>query len=107
MVEKFILQLEVQLEDRNVSIEITKPARDWLAKRGFDADMGARPLARTIQEQIKKPMAEELLFGSLQKGGVVKIDIDKKDEEKLAFKYVAEKPKKKPVAKKGSAEEPA
>ncbi|HBJ42228.1 MAG TPA: ATP-dependent Clp protease ATP-binding subunit ClpA, partial [Hyphomonas sp.] len=77
------------------------------AKRGFDADMGARPLARTIQEHVKKPMAEELLFGSLQKGGVVKIDIDKKDEEKLAFKYVAEKPKKKPVAKKGSAEEPA
>jgi len=107
VVEKFILQLEVQLEDRNVSIEITKPARDWLAKRGFDADMGARPLARTIQEHVKKPMAEELLFGSLQKGGVVKIDIDKKDEEKLAFKYVAEKPKKKPVAKKGSAEEPA
>ena len=108
VVEKFILQLEVQLEDRNVSIEITKAARDWLAKRGFDADMGARPLARTIQEHVKKPMAEELLFGSLQKGGVVKIDIDKKDEEKLAFKYVAEKPKKKkPVAKKGSAEEPA
>lgn len=107
VVEKFILQLEVQLEDRNVSIKITKPARDWLAKRGFDADMGARPLARTIQEHVKKPMAEELLFGSLQKGGVVKIDIDKKDEEKLAFKYVAEKPKKKPVAKKGSAEEPA
>jgi ATP-dependent Clp protease ATP-binding subunit ClpA len=108
VVEKFILQLEVQLEDRNVSIEITKAARDWLAKRGFDPDMGARPLARTIQEHVKKPMAEELLFGSLQKGGVVKIDIDKKDEEKLGFKYVAEKPKKKkPVAKKGSAEEPA
>jgi ATP-dependent Clp protease ATP-binding subunit ClpA len=108
VVEKFILQLEVQLEDRNVSIEITKPAREWLAKRGFDPDMGARPLARTIQEHVKKPMAEELLFGSLQKGGVVKIDVDQKDEEKLAFKYVAEKPKKKkPAAKKGSAEEPA
>ncbi|HBF91702.1 MAG TPA: ATP-dependent Clp protease ATP-binding subunit ClpA, partial [Hyphomonas atlantica] len=108
VVEKFILQLEVQLEDRNVSIEITKPAREWLAKRGFDADMGARPLARTIQEHVKKPMAEELLFGELQKGGVVYIDIDKADDEKLAFKYVAEKPKKKkPAAKKGSAEEPA
>ena len=108
VVEKFILQLEVQLEDRNVSIEITKPAREWLAKRGFDADMGARPLARTIQEHVKKPMAEELLFGELQKGGVVYIDIDKADDEKLAFKYVAEKPKKKkPAAKKCSAEEPA
>jgi ATP-dependent Clp protease ATP-binding subunit ClpA len=73
VVEKFILQLEVQLEDRNVSIEISKPAREWLAKRGFDPDMGARPLARTIQEYVKKPMAEELLFGKLMKGGVVKI----------------------------------
>jgi ATP-dependent Clp protease ATP-binding subunit ClpA len=105
VVEKFILQLEIQLEDRNVSIEISKPARDWLAKRGFDADMGARPLARTIQEHVKKPMAEELLFGELQKGGVVHIDIDKDDDSKLAFKYVAEKPKKKkPAAKKGSQE---
>nr|WP_321440189.1 ATP-dependent Clp protease ATP-binding subunit ClpA [uncultured Hyphomonas sp.] len=105
VVEKFILQLEVQLEDRNVSIEISKPARDWLAKRGFDADMGARPLARTIQEHVKKPMAEELLFGELQKGGVVHIDIDKDDDSKLAFRYVAEKPKKKkPAAKKGSQE---
>ena len=106
VVEKFILQLEVQLEDRNVTIEITKAARDWLAKRGFDPDMGARPLARTIQEHVKKPMAEELLFGKLQKGGLVKIDIDKKDEEKLAFKYVAE-PAKKRSAKKDSTEEPA
>ena len=105
VVEKFILQLEVQLEDRNVSIEISKAARDWLAKRGFDADMGARPLARTIQEHVKKPMAEELLFGELQKGGVVHIDIDKDDDSKLAFRYVAEKPKKKkPAAKKGSQE---
>ena len=106
VVEKFILQLEVQLEDRNVAIEITKAARDWLAKRGFDPDMGARPLARTIQEHVKKPMAEELLFGKLQKGGLVKIDIDKKDEEKLAFKYVTE-PAKKRSAKKDSTEEPA
>jgi ATP-dependent Clp protease ATP-binding subunit ClpA len=107
VVEKFILQLEVQLEDRNVSIEITKAARDWLAKRGFDADMGARPLARTIQEHVKKPMAEELLFGELQKGGVVHIDIDKDDDSKLAFKYVAEKPKKKKPATKKGSQEPA
>jgi ATP-dependent Clp protease ATP-binding subunit ClpA len=107
VVEKFILQLEIQLEDRSVEIEITKAARDWLAKRGFDADMGARPLARTIQEHVKKPMAEELLFGKLQKGGLVKIDVDKKDEEKLAFKYVAEPPKKKKSREKDETEEPA
>jgi ATP-dependent Clp protease ATP-binding subunit ClpA len=107
VVEKFILQLEVQLEDRNVSIEISKAARNWLAKRGFDADMGARPLARTIQEHVKKPMAEELLFGELQKGGVVHIDIDKNDDGKLAFKYEAEKPKKKPKRKANPTEEAA
>ncbi|MEZ5985928.1 MAG: ATP-dependent Clp protease ATP-binding subunit ClpA [Hyphomonas sp.] len=107
VVEKFILQLEVQLEDRNVSIEITKAARDWLAKRGFDADMGARPLARTIQEHVKKPMAEELLFGELQKGGVVHIDIDKDDDSKLSFKYEAEKLKKKPKRKANPTEEAA
>ena len=105
VVEKFILQLEVQLEDRNVSIEVSKPAREWLAKRGFDADMGARPLARTIQEFVKKPMAEELLFGKLQKGGVVQIDLDKKAEE-LTFKYIAEPPKKKKPTK-DQTEEPA
>ena len=106
VVEKFILQLEVQLEDRNVRIEITKAARDWLAKRGFDPDMGARPLARTIQEHVKKPMAEELLFGKLRKGGNVLIDIDKKDAEKLSFKYTEDKPKskKRPVKKDGEAE---
>jgi len=107
VVEKFILQLEVQLEDRNVSIEISKAARDWLAKRGFDADMGARPLARTIQEHVKKPMAEELLFGELQKGGVVHIDIDKNDDGKLALKYEAEKPKKKTKRKANPTEEAA
>ncbi len=88
VVEKFVLQLELQLSDRNVTIEITKRAREWLAKRGFDAEMGARPLARTIQEHVKKPMAEELLFGKLTKGGTVKIDVDETDEERLAFEFV-------------------
>jgi ATP-dependent Clp protease ATP-binding subunit ClpA len=106
VVEKFVLQLEVQLEDRGVTIEISKAARDWLAKRGFDPEMGARPLARTIQEHVKKPMAEELLFGALQKGGIVKIDIDPKDEDKLAFVYVADTSKKR-KSEKGEAEEPA
>ena len=63
MVDKFILQLEAQLEDRNVTIEITTKARKWLAKRGYDAALGARPLGRLIQEHVKKPMADELLFG--------------------------------------------
>ena len=94
VVEKFILQLEVQLADRNVTISVTKAAKDWLAERGFDSAMGARPLARTIQEHVKKPMAEELLFGKLAKGGEVKIDVDKTDSEKLKFRYIETKPSK-------------
>ena len=73
VVEKFVLQLEVQLMDRNVSIELTKAAADWLGNKGYDDKMGARPLARVIQEHIKKPLAEELLFGKLAKGGLVKV----------------------------------
>jgi ATP-dependent Clp protease ATP-binding subunit ClpA len=75
VVEKFVLQLEAQLMDRNVTIELTKPAAEWLANKGYDDKMGARPLGRTIQEYIKKPLAEELLFGSLTKGGVVKVGV--------------------------------
>ena len=98
VVEKFVLQLEVQLADRNVTIELAAGARDWLAKRGFDAEFGARPLARVISEYVKKPMAEELLFGKLAKGGTVKIGHDKKKDE-LTFKYVEDKPaKRKPKA---------
>ncbi len=93
VVEKFVLQLEVQLADRNVTIELAAGARDWLAKRGFDAEFGARPLARVISEHVKKPMAEELLFGKLAKGGTVKIGHDKKKDE-LTFKYVEDKPAK-------------
>ncbi len=73
VVEKFVLQLEAQLMDRNVSIELTKAAADWLGNKGYDTKMGARPLARVIQEYIKKPLAEELLFGKLAKGGLVKV----------------------------------
>ena len=73
VVEKFVLQLEAQLMDRNVSIELTKSAADWLGEKGYDSKMGARPLARVIQEYIKKPLAEELLFGKLAKGGLVKV----------------------------------
>ena len=73
VVEKFVLQLEAQLMDRGVHIELTPAAADWLAERGYDDKMGARPLGRVIQEHIKKPLAEELLFGRLAKGGVVKV----------------------------------
>ncbi|SFR10273.1 ATP-dependent Clp protease ATP-binding subunit ClpA [Poseidonocella sedimentorum] len=75
VVEKFVLQLEAQLMDRNVTIELTTPAAEWLADKGYDAKMGARPLARVIQENIKKPLAEELLFGKLAKGGLVRVGI--------------------------------
>ncbi|PTW49947.1 ATP-dependent Clp protease ATP-binding subunit ClpA [Rhodovulum kholense] len=75
VVEKFVLQLEAQLMDRNVTIELTRPAAEWLAEKGYDDKMGARPLARVIQETIKKPLAEELLFGKLAKGGVVKVGV--------------------------------
>jgi len=75
VVEKFVLQLEAQLMDRNVSIELTRKAAEWLADRGYDEKMGARPLGRVIQEHIKKPLAEELLFGKLAKGGVVQVGI--------------------------------
>jgi len=75
VVEKFVLQLEAQLMDRNVTIELTAPAAEWLGERGYDEKMGARPLGRVIQEQIKKPLAEELLFGKLAKGGFVKVGV--------------------------------
>ena len=94
VVDKFVIELETQLEDRNVMIELTKTAREWLAKKGFDAKFGARPLARVIQESIKKPLAEELLFGKLAKGGVVLVKLKK---NKLTFEYPDTKGSKLPV----------
>ena len=73
VVEKFILQLEAQLMDKNVTIELSPAAAEWLANKGYDSKMGARPLGRVIQEYIKRPLAEDLLFGKLSKGGVVKV----------------------------------
>jgi ATP-dependent Clp protease ATP-binding subunit ClpA len=86
VVEKFILQLEAQLSERQVNIEISAEAADWLAEKGYDQQMGARPLSRVIQEHIKKPLAEELLFGKLAKGGTVRI---LKKEDGLAFEYLS------------------
>ncbi|WPB86178.1 ATP-dependent Clp protease ATP-binding subunit ClpA [Sediminicoccus rosea] len=75
VVEKFVMQLEAQLADRNVTIELSSAAKEWLAERGYDPLYGARPLARVIQEHVKKPLAEELLFGKLVKGGAVKVNL--------------------------------
>ena len=77
VVEKFVLQLEAQLMDKNVTFELTENAAEWLAIHGYDEKMGARPLSRLIQESIKKPLAEDLLFGKLTKGGLVKVGIKK------------------------------
>ncbi len=86
VVEKFLTQLEAQLADKHVTIETSDAAKKHLAKEGFDPHYGARPLARFIQEHIKKPLAEELLFGRLQNGGTVRIDFQ---DGKLQFAYAA------------------
>ena len=75
VVDKFIMQLDGQLADRNVEIELSEAALNWLADRGYDSKYGARPLARVVQEHIKKPLAEEMLFGGLVGGGVVFVDV--------------------------------
>lgn len=97
VVEKFVLQVEAQLMERNVAIELTRPAAEWLAEKGYDDRMGARPLARAIQEHIKKPIAEELLFGKLSKGGFVKVvvrngEIELRFEEAQAPRLPSKKP---------------
>jgi ATP-dependent Clp protease ATP-binding subunit ClpA len=84
VVQKFVLQLEAQLADRHVTIEASEDALDWLAKNGFDELYGARPLARVIQEQIKKPLADDILFGRLAKGGHVKVVLK---DGKLVFEF--------------------
>src|SRR5438445_11002588 len=86
VVGKFVLQLEEQLADRNVTIELDAGARDWLAGKGYDPLFGARPLARIIQEHIKKPLADELLFGRLAKGGIVRVTKDP-EADALAFSF--------------------
>ncbi len=84
VVEKFVLQLEAQLMDRNVSIELSEEAAAWLGDKGYDDRMGARPLGRVIQEHVKKPLAEELLFGKLTKGGLVRVGVK---DGKLDLRY--------------------
>ena len=90
VVDKFVNQLEAQLADRKITISLTEEARRWLANAGYDEAMGARPLARVIQEKIKQPLAEEVLFGHLVDGGHVVIDIE---EDKPVFRFEANEPK--------------
>jgi ATP-dependent Clp protease ATP-binding subunit ClpA len=98
VVDKFILELEEQLSLKNVEITITRAAREWLAEKGFDPKMGARPMKRVIQEQIKRPLADDLLFGDLTAGGKVRVDVSRKkvpegSEKKLVLKVTANKKK--------------
>lgn len=87
VVDKFVFELEGQLQTKGVSLNIGEEARVWLAEKGYDPKMGARPMARVIQEEIKKPLAEELLFGRLAEGGTVKVDVV---DGELQFDILAE-----------------
>jgi len=87
VVDKFIVELQVQLDNKGVSLEVSTPARAWLAEKGYDKNMGARPMARVIQQEIKKELAHELLFGRLSHGGSVKITLV---NDKLAFEFVTD-----------------
>jgi ATP-dependent Clp protease ATP-binding subunit ClpA len=91
VVDKFVLQLEAQLADRNVTIELSDEARDWLVENGYDETMGARPMARLIQSTIKTPLADEVLFGKLKDGGAVRVIVKRPEGEKpgLGFEFPA------------------
>jgi ATP-dependent Clp protease ATP-binding subunit ClpA len=109
VVEKFVLQLEAQLGDRDVTIELSDEATRWLIAHGYDEQMGARPMARLIQETIKKPLADEVLFGKLKAGGHVRVVVvkDDADAETLGFEYldgpVTPKPEKLPEPRRARA----
>ena len=102
VVRKFVIQLEAQLSERGVTFELTDEAIEWLANKGYDEHMGARPLGRVIQEHIKKPLADEVLFGKLKSGGIVKVSVEHTEEggSGLMLESVEDvvvKPKKEPV----------
>ncbi|ESX24317.1 MULTISPECIES: ATP-dependent Clp protease ATP-binding subunit ClpA [unclassified Mesorhizobium] len=126
VVQKFVMQLEAQLSERGVTFDLSPDAIAWLADKGYDERMGARPLGRVIQEHIKKPLADEVLFGKLKKGGTVRVTVEKKETGETGLKLESladeapvqpkqepeEAPKarkavaKKPVAKKAVAQKP-
>ena len=102
VVEKFVLELEAQLTDRDVTFDLTPEATRWLGEKGYDDAFGARPLARVIQEHLKKPLADEILFGKLKDGGTVRVLLDR-ENDKLAFEFITNaerKPKALPPPKK-------
>lgn len=117
VVQKFVMQLEAQLADRGVTFELSPEAVTWLADKGYDERMGARPLARVIQEHIKKPLAEEVLFGKLKKGGTVRVTVEQKESGEAGLKLetlpdeTPVKPKKEPEERakprRASAKKPA
>ena len=108
VVQKFVMQLEAQLADRGVTFDLAPEAIAWLAEKGYDERMGARPLGRVIQENIKKPLADEVLFGKLRKGGTVRVTVEKGEagDSKLKLDAIADevpvKPKKEEPAKKAA-----
>ncbi len=104
MVDKFILQLELQLAEQSVDIQFDKDSRAWLGDKGYDKLYGARPMARLIQEKIKQPLAEELLFGKLADGGEVQVTIR---DDKPVFELTPAPPRAKRAAKKPATEKSA
>jgi len=86
VVDKFVMELEQQLTERQITFDLTEGARAWMSEKGYDDRFGARPMARVIQEHIKKPLADEILFGRLEKGGRVTVDVDK-TEDALCFRF--------------------
>jgi len=95
VVDKFLIELEAQLHEKNVTLTATPTARDWLAQHGFDPLMGARPMARVIQDKVKRPLADELLFGKLVDGGRVTIDVQ---DDELVVRTQAEPERLLPVS---------
>jgi len=86
IVDKFVAELGAQLAERKVTVQLSEAARAYLAKKGYDPMNGARPLARVIQEEVKRPLTDELLFGKLAGGGTVRVDVNPADET-LTFEY--------------------
>ncbi len=104
VVEKFVLELEAQLTDRDVTFDLTPEATRWLGEKGYDDAFGARPLARVIQEHLKKPLADEILFGKLKDGGTVRVLLDR-EKDALAFEFITNTKALPPPKKKPKAEE--
>jgi ATP-dependent Clp protease ATP-binding subunit ClpA len=118
VVQKFVIQLEAQLAERRVTFDLSPEAIAWLADKGYDERMGARPLGRVIQEHVKKPLADEVLFGKLKRGGTVKVTVVNDEAGKPGLKLEAisdevpvhpkkEDPKKAPAPKKKTAKKPS